>query len=290
MKRLYALLAAGAVLVSLAGCGMYEDDRTGTPDTFPVEDVLTEDGTPVYRRTGSFFKDGELAETYESTFDEHDNLLTDSVTYITAGEADHSVSWKHRYSYDESGNILLDCCCLGEKLGTVSSHEYNGDGTEKLCVTYEPDRDGGSTLVKSFYRVNEYDGRGNVAESFEYDFFREIPAEDIFTYSYEFDGNGNILTMRFSLKDSTAYDLHTYTYDSGGHMLTETVERVNDSGKNKSRYVTKEYEYDFDGDIVKERTYQGQSQYETTYEYDEKKRITHEYSSNSETVYEYEEL
>ncbi|MBR5166349.1 MAG: hypothetical protein IKW87_12460 [Ruminococcus sp.] len=266
--KLFSTLLAGAMLLGLTGCRYFNDKYTKTTDTFPEADVLTEDGEAAYKCTCRIYgEDGELQGITESLHDAHGNPLREYYIDVSTGEKRDS-GWNHRYEYDESGNILLECDFLNDSIKTVNKYKYNADGTQAYCVTYSSDAE--EKLVKDDYHVYEYDDRGNVTKETFFD--KQGQWGDItVSYQCEYDDDGRILTRTNRTSGGSDY-VTTYTYDSEGNMISEKTESYDEH--NSSPYSRKECKYDTDGRLVCERTRPNPQGWDVYYyEYDDHDRL-----------------
>ena len=129
-------------------------------------------------------------------------------------------------------------------------------------IEYDYDSDG--VVDESYSYSEEYDADGNlISEMEEYDFDGDGVADEYSYYTYEYDEDGNVIFEGYESEDES----WSYSYDSDGNTLSmlESEDIVDE-------YIS-EYEYNEDGSLSS--VYDGWD--DTYYEYDENGNLTTAY-------------
>ena len=139
------------------------------------------------------------------------------------------------YEYDENENV-------------ISAHQAYGYGED------------------TFYWENQYDSLGNIVQSTEYDYNGRIC---IVNYEYDMQGNLLLMTKTEKYKHNRDFRLLSqkcYTYDTQGHLIQLVVTADNYSEELDHYKYT--YEYDAQGNLIREIGYFSDSISQHDYEYD----------------------
>ncbi len=146
-----------------------------------------------------------------------------------------------------------------EMIWVLSSHTYYGNGTD-LSSRYE----------------YEYDDRGNTIVAYYYDYNGELYS----TSEYGYNENNDQISIRVIYRDEDY--LTEMTYDENHHKLSDTYYDPNHE-------ITSENHFTYDGDLRVKAVYSSQyNDYDTVYdyEYDENGNCIRELNQYADSVYE----
>lgn len=202
----------------------------------------------IYEEDGSYIENFYIVSdsdidslSAESFYDKNGNLLKVS---------DYFFRYAREYTYDEKGNVTggVSYSLVGES-DDVSLWEYNKSGE----LEYDYSADG--NLIE--YRIVGSNGRISSKTQYEYDHKGQLIKEEQFSYS----------------PDEYFSEGYRYQYDDEGKLICTT--RYNEDAKGAFQTIEEiTYEYDEDGDLIKEKSIfywnSGNSSEETItiYEYD----------------------
>ena len=204
-----------------------------------------------------------LHRKFEYVYDNAGNMIRETSYYYQPKYSSFDV--KYTYIFDADGKII-------EKKASESpdtKYTYYENGTLKEEI--------------SSANYTKYDERGNKIEFIVYDYDGSVKGKSINVYDmnnnlikYEaWDGNGNRTSLhewqyndkmqlvKEVYKDNTSrFDyILTYKYDSNGNQIYRDVE-------GKSNLLPTSFEYDSEGNIIKETNYYGENrEYSQTSEY-----------------------
>ena len=158
-----------------------------------------------------------LEEIRTFTYDANGNLIED--TYETDWDSDGFIDdmTQDIYEYDDAGNLLYE--------ESNSNLDENGNFSESSSNTYNSDGEViDSTSTSSGYKIIEqYDDAGNLTyESYESDWDGDGIADEITSYGYEYDEDGNIISLVYESEEYgsvTAMSNDTFEYDENGNLL-----------------------------------------------------------------------
>ena len=250
----------------------------------------------------STVRNGSLVSSYEWTYDNRGNVLTESVAY---GEEDPETT---TYEYDKDSRLTKTIYPSTSDLGTVSySYDYLGNVTEikkngQVVSKYSYDNLYRETSKKDYTnpgietsfveKKTTYSDIDRISK-IEYVTNSNAPVE---SYEYTYDKVGNILT-RVRTKGSEQTETRNYEYSGFYDALTKTT-----TTKGEETSITT-YTYDPVGNrtsmteagITTNYTYNGLNQLvsktdnagTTTYNYDAKGNQIEETSPNSTLTFDY---
>ena len=178
---------------------------------------------------------------------------------------DHNAAGGYQWTYDEHGNKLTETDSVNGEVRSAIERSYDSNDVVRSEIS-----DSSSGHVET-----SYDEHGNPVQIITENNLTAAAtdgavSDDLQTYEYEYDDDGNILVERLhhetgfltsGAEDSTT----TRTYDDEGRKLSESISY--DNGALKGSY-TQEWAYDEDGNIIYETGPQGENT-ETTYTYDD---------------------
>ena len=166
----------------------------------------------------SVYSNGVL---YEIDYCNEQDKIEKQITYQEDGTQTVTA---YKYVYDDNENIIevQTRNVLSEK-----QYEYN---TDNQLIKMIADEINGSS-VETLYT---YDANGNV--------IKEETEDTVITYEY--DEEGKRISGEF--KKGTETGEYTYEYGSNNELVKETL------STSIGRFITKEYEYDEEGNMVKE--------------------------------------
>ena len=142
-----------------------------------------------------------------------------------------------------------------KKTYLIKSYSAQGKGNENGDNTLTYDKKGNlikheraTTLYGTDVQEYEYDKEGNVIKETEYTNNNgEIKNQKIFNNTYEKDDN-NKVTKKISINSESGYTMiYTYEYDKNGNLIKE-----NQTSDNSSYEIT--YEYDNFGNMITKKT------------------------------------
>ena len=234
----------------------------------------------------TYFNDGKI--TFINEYDENGNLVSNvsyydgevrrvelyehddggNLTKVTAYDQNIDKMYELAYEYDENGNLTAEC-------------EVREDWELKVNVRYEYDENGNKTKTEEYnidddsvrwQTVYEYDGEGNMISMVSHNSDESVSE----SYSYEYDTNGNL----------TKYT----AYGSGGSIWKQTIFEYSenkkytknawyDKDRNVKYYEEIREEYDFDRRPLKKVYCEGGDITESyEYKYDEYGNLTEKIS------------
>ena len=213
-------------------------DKTGTY----TATVLTSDGESTtinivakqFKKTKETFyssRNGQ-EDTTHFTYDTLGNRLTRSTDYKSDGTVDRITT----FTYDENGNMLTNSSDnnMDGTIDSVQTYTYDSNGNEltayidnnstHMIITNTYDEQGNRLTVSrdydadgsiDSYSIFTYDNYGNVLTESS-DNNGDSINEQVFTYNYTYDLDGNVLISNNSAMDGK----FMYTYDKDGNKLT----------------------------------------------------------------------
>lgn len=140
------------------------------------------------------------------------------------------------YEYSDDGTPISIKTYFNDKLYQTTSSRTSG-GIQYLTIT---DADGNSSTQAT---ENKYDADGKLLQV-----STSIGGTEAAYTNYSYDDNGR-LASTVSVTASAVINT-TYTYDDNDNLLSALEEN-----QNSGDYLRKDYEYDADGDVIKQSTY-----------------------------------
>ncbi|NUS09891.1 MAG: Teneurin-1 [Streptomyces sp.] len=183
------------------------DRVTGAVHTADSTTVYDDDGD-VTSQTVADLTGGDAARTETQTYDQYDQVLTDSDANTSAGLSDGNTT---TYTYDHSGNKLSEVTSSG----TTTQYTYDDDGhllTQGILYTGDPvDPQPAKLLIES---SRAYDPAGRLAS---------ITDAMGNTTAYTYTDNGlTAKVTRTSADGKSSSVLTANTFDAAGNQLTQT--------------------------------------------------------------------
>ena len=225
----------------------YEYDKNGRLVKESVKSSLTFEGETT-----------DSGSVTEYVYDTNGNLINETITLLNGTKTSYD------YSYTESGKIsnIVYTNKEGERKTT---NEYAYDSEDRLVQHDEhrtPAGYGGDTIAEITTKY-AYNDNGLKSRTEKY-YDNKIYA--VYEYFYNTDGT-------LSKEERTFYDGQDETienfYDEHGNVIKHTYSYGIGQFK-RSPFITKEYEYDDKGNMLKMTTDQGDNYLSTiTYEYDD---------------------
>ncbi|MBR6695630.1 MAG: protein kinase [Oscillospiraceae bacterium] len=224
--------------------------------------ILTFRGTlKIYNKDGSYC----LAQ-----YDEDWNLISDSFY-------DEKDLLKSIYEYDSEGKTIKQVSCNPDgEIETYWLYEYDANGNRIKESYYNADNTLRFTRVYEYNVSGDklyetiYDSNGMLYCSYKYDANGNRVKEDTYKGGSvylnnnvipEYDLNGNKAKEKYLREDGTLDYYYTYEYDSDGNLIKESCY----FGNGMLDHV---YEYDSNGNKIKENRYFGNGTLNDVYEYD----------------------
>lgn len=159
---------------------------------------------------------------------------------------DGTLKWIREYTYFENGDIKTETFTRYDEYGEISNisyDTYNEDGSYKSESTSYQDGE------ISFYWEDLYDEHHERIQSksqgYAYGKPSDYSSESI--YTLEYDDHYNVIRSTTGDSSDGSEDIHTYTYDSDGNVLSE-IHHSRSWHKYGSYDYTWEYHYKYDSD------------------------------------------
>lgn len=181
---------------------------------------------------------------------------------------------KYKYTYDNNGNVIEEDRYENEEFKSYVKYEYDNNGNMIKESSSIPDLINGY-----FYLTNEYNATGKIKEIVIYD----ADYNPIGKTEYTYDANGNQLSCIEYDKDGKAFDTARYEYNSNGKCTKYSWFLENSIIFPEG--MTEIYEYDSNGNKIKETCYSGEEfASQTRYTYDANGNVleTKDYSASGQ--------
>ena len=211
-----------------------------------MTELSTQYSNDKYKTEYEYYEDGTLkSQTYYSAYD-GEPFIQDSITL---------------YSYDELGN-KMESQYFNDTLSWITVYDKNNNKIQYESYIY-------GELSESY--ECKYDQYENITYSLQKNSFGETEV----TNSYEYDKDGNVISMQeyIDIGNGPYLNLeYKHEYDSYGKEIRYTSYYYNDTeltNKHFDKTRSAEYEYDINGNLIKETWYYRDSTvwYRTEYEY-----------------------
>ncbi|MCI8504632.1 MAG: zinc ribbon domain-containing protein [Lachnospiraceae bacterium] len=184
----------------------------------------------------------DFGKEYKYTDYQYDENGRECLAEHYAYETDDLIHTYGDYQYDENGNVISKTCYdthTGERT-PLYVYQYTFDADSRLLNRSEI---AVNPVYVSQYFEYEYDELGNKTASHEYALREANVTEE-------------------AIKAHGEYSYYTYDneYDGQGRLVSSCLwyRIIDNEEKNPSAYTTKiVYEYDSDGDLIKEASYNG---------------------------------
>ncbi len=207
------------------------------------------------------------------TYDGSGNLLTELEESWNTGTSTWVNIYRYTYTYDGSGNMLTELDEFWNS-GTSSWRNYERltytyNGSNKILTELEESwNTGTSTWVNNSRYTYTYDGSGNLltelSESWNTGTSTWVNSD---RYTYTYNGSNKILTELVESWDTTSIWVNTYrdtyTYDGSGNMLSQSWD-IWDGGTS-TWWNYESFTYDSGGNVL---TWLELGVYRYTYAYD----------------------
>lgn len=228
MKKIFALMLAMIMSVSVVGCGgEINSDAGGTAqqddkqDKVTVKEIKNPVRSELYDESGTILAD----ITYE--YDAEGRRVSNT----TSWNYDFGEGWeKDTYTYNDNGDVLTKTMTYDySDYAYVISYEYDADG--RLIKEAHGDGSYGTKYV--------YGDDGKLAECYSYNNDTETLAatysyahnavvetsesgDNIYTYATFYDDEGKILKWEYAWNGQPTRT-HNYTYDADGNLARQDV-------------------------------------------------------------------
>ncbi len=193
-----------------------------------------------------FNKSGDVTEICEYNADGNLKYLTKNVYDEKGNHIEHVYYQygremsKHRYSYDNMGNIIETARVSGDKVWQTTIFHYNQSNNRTESLTYDVNH---ILEKKSIYK---YDNIGNNIERQDYDHNGEI----VYWEKYIYDTSNNLIEEKWENPFMRTSGFCRYSYDENGN---ETDSYDYDQYGNLIEHNT--YSYDLDGNEIEHKIF-----------------------------------
>ena len=309
-KRILSLMLGISLIVGiLSGCGSEVAEISGSQAETGEEAVEQSGEKEFYLAKKTIHNSDSSITEYE--YDEQGNQIKMTVSYESYGNS-HDTSLS-QYEYDNAGNVLRESTSYTSKWTGGDNKNYN-ENVSDLTAEYKYDSAGNLLLKNTSYSSNSDYAQNDEGYSYENHSKTDMTEEE----EYEYDSSGNLLRKIYTANvESEAYTVndgesdnpswdesitqeYTYVYDDVGRKLKETenytkrtVYKPDGSETSDEHSVWTEYEYDDNGNLVKECKFfdnDPDTPFEwSEYEYDEAGNLLRDsHSSNGINEYTYD--
>ena len=259
-------------VMECGGWFQFADEAGGVAEAFGIKEgtwgYAYSDGSVDFASIGDESNKSEFApDSTKATIKRTEEKISGATAGIVIGE------------YDKQGKIIQSTKYTDETLSVISmriTYDYYSNGLLYKEIVYQNSDD----LIG--YYTYEYDEKGNLLKKTHYDSDDNPTLTEAFEYDsygnrispgYEIDKNGNVIKRPSydPLTESYGDTIMTYTYDEAGNLIRYATISSNDG----SSLGYTDYEYDSNGNLIKESRYDADGSLKSTkdYEYDSAGRL-----------------